>query len=142
MPIFVLRVPTETMSRLSTMLAHSQGSMLNVSRLTCNLGYSSTSVASYTDFFTDLLLLRRFKPYFHNVRKRLSKSPRTYVRDSGLLHTLLGIKSFDELLGHPVVRMSSEGFVIESILSVAPRVVKPYFYRTAAGSEIDVILGY
>ena len=141
-PMFRSRVPVETLSRLWTMLGHSQGSLLNVSKLAGSLGYSSPSVASYTDLFTDLLLLRRLQPYYCNVRKRLSKSPKTYVRDSGLLHALLGIRSYEELLGHPVVGMSWEGFVIESVLSVAPREVKPYFYRTAAGSEIDLVLDF
>ena len=141
-PMFRSRVPVETLSRLWTMLGHNQGSLLNISKLAGSLGYSSPSVASYTDLFTDLLLLRRLQPYYCNVRKRLSKSPKTYVRDSGLLHVLLGIRSYEELLGHPVVGMSWEGFVIESVLSVAPREVKPYFYRTAAGSEIDLLLDF
>ncbi len=140
--LFGSRVPVETMSRLWTMLAHNQGAMLNTSQLAGSLGYSSPTVSSYIDFFNDLLLLRRLQPYFRNVRKRLAKSPKTYVRDSGLLHALLGIRSFDELLGHPVVGMSWEGFVIECLLSVAPRDAKPYFYRTAAGSEIDLIIDY
>ena len=141
-PMFGSRVPVETLSRLWTMLAHNQGTQLNMSQLAGNLSYSSPSVALYTDLFSDLLLLRRLQPYFCNVKKRLVKSPKTYVRDSGLLHALLGIRSYDELLGHPVVGMSWEGFVIENILSVVPRVVKPYFYRTAAGSEIDLILDF
>ena len=140
--MFGSRVPVETLSRLWTMLAHNQGTQLNMSQLAGNLSYSSPSVALYTDLFSDLLLLRRLQPYFRNVQKRLVKSPKTYVRDSGLLHALLGIRSYDELLGHPVVGMSWEGFVTENILSVAPRVVRPYYYRTAAGSEIDLILDF
>lgn len=141
-PMFGSRVSVETLSRLWTMLAHNQGTQLNISQLAGNLSYSSPSVALYTDLFSDLLLLRRLPPYFCNVQKRLVKSPKTYLRDTGLLHALLGIRSYDELLGHPVVGMSWEGFVIENILSVAPRVVRPYFYRTAAGSEIDLILDF
>lgn len=141
-PMFGSRVPVETIGRLWTMLGHSQGSLLNISQLAGSLGYSSPSVASYVSLFVDLLLVRRLQPFYRNVRKRLVKSPKTYVRDSGILHALLGIQTFDELLGHPVAGMSWEGFVIESLLSVAPRVVKPYFYRTVAGSEIDLILDY
>lgn len=141
-PMFGSKVSAETLGRLWSMLSHNQGSLLNVSQLASSLGFSSPTVSSYIDLFCDLLLVRRLQPYFCNVRKRLAKSPKTYVRDSGLLHALLGIRSFDELLGHPVVGMSWEGFVIECLLSVAPSDLRPYFYRTAAGSEIDLIIDY
>lgn len=141
-PMFGSRVPVETIGRLWTMLGHSQGSLLNVSQLAGSLGCTSPTASSYVKLFVDLLLVRRLQPFYCNVRKRLAKSPKTYVRDTGILHALLGIRTYDELLGHPVAGMSWEGFVIESLLSVAPRVVKPYFYRTVAGSEIDLILDY
>ena len=102
------------------MLAHSQGSLLNAAKLAAGLGISSPTITSYLGLLVGLLLLRRLPPYLPNVRKRLVKSPKTYVRDSGLLHALLGIHSVDELLGHPVAGMSWEGFVLENLLAAAP----------------------
>ena len=122
------------------MLAHSQGSLLNAAKLAAGLGISSPTITSYLGLLVGLLLLRRLPPYLPNVRKRLVKSPKTYVRDSGLLHALLGIHSVDELLGHPVAGMSWEGFVLENLLAAAPEHVRAAFYRTAAGAEIDLVL--
>ncbi len=122
------------------MLAHSQGSLLNAAKLAAGLGVSSPTITSYLGLLVGLLLLRRLPPYLPNVRKRLVKSPKTYVRDSGLLHALLGIHSVDELLGHPVAGMSWEGFVLENLLAAAPEHVRAAFYRTAAGAEIDLVL--
>ena len=122
------------------MLAHSQGSLLNAAKLAAGLGISSPTITSYLGLLVGLLLLRRLPPYLPNVRKRLVKSPKTYVRDSGLLHALLGIHSVDELLGHPVAGMSWKGFVLENLLAAAPEHVRAAFYRTAAGAEIDLVL--
>ena len=122
------------------MLAHSQGSLLNAAKLAAGLGISSPTITSYLGLLVGLLLLRRLPPYLPNVRKQLVKSPKTYVRDSGLLHALLGIHSVDELLGHPVAGMSWEGFVLENLLAAAPEHVRAAFYRTAAGAEIDLVL--
>ncbi|MEC7417684.1 MAG: DUF4143 domain-containing protein [SAR324 cluster bacterium] len=122
------------------MLAHSQGSLLNAAKLAAGLGISSPTITSYLGLLVGLLLLRRLPPYLPNVRKRLVKSPKTYVRDSGLLHALLGIHSVDELLGHPVAGMSWEGFVLENLLAAAPEHVRAAFYRTAAGAGIDLVL--
>ena len=122
------------------MLAHSQGSLLNAAKLAAGLGIFSPTITSYLGLLVGLLLLRRLPPYLPNVRKRLVKSPKTYVRDSGLLHALLGIHSVDELLGHPVAGMSWEGFVLENLLAAAPEHVRAAFYRTAAGAEIDLVL--
>jgi len=88
----------------------------------------------------DLLLVRRLQPFQANVSKRLVKSPKVYVRDSGLLHALLGIKDFNSLSGHPVVGASWEGFVIENLLSSVPDRTLASFYRTSAGAEIDLVL--
>jgi len=88
----------------------------------------------------DLLLFRRLAPYHTNIGKRLVKTPKIYIRDSGLLHALLGIRNYAELAGHPVVGESWEGFAIENILSVTPVGTKPSFYRTSAGAEIDLVL--
>jgi len=139
-PIFGPRVPAETLRRLWTMLAHNQGSVLNASRLASGLEVSAPTVTRYVDLLVDLLLVRRLQPLHANVGKRLVKSPKVYVRDSGLVHALLGIEDHPELAGHPVVGASWEGFVIENLLAVAPRRTLPGFYRTAAGAEIDLVL--
>lgn len=139
-PQFGPRIPAETLERLWTMLAHNQGTLLNASRLAAGLSVSAPSVTGYIGLLVDLLLVRRLMPYHANVGKRLVKSPKTYVRDSGLLHALLGIENLDELAGHPVVGSSWEGFVIENLLQVAPERTLASFYRTAAGAEIDLLL--
>ncbi|MFT4024746.1 MAG: DUF4143 domain-containing protein [Flavihumibacter sp.] len=136
------RVPASTLNRLWTMLAHSQGSVLNASNLARGLDLSSTSIIRYLDLMTDLLLLRRLQPFASNTGKRLVRSPKVYVRDSGITHALLNISGYNELLGHPVVGGSWEGFVIENILSVLPTAIRPYFYRTADGAEIDLVLEF
>jgi predicted AAA+ superfamily ATPase len=139
-PMFGPRVPAETLERLWTMLAHCQGGLLNASKLAAGIGVSAPTVTSYLGLLVDLLLVRRLPPYHRNVGKRLVKSPKTYVRDSGLLHALLGIGDFDTLLGHPIIGASWEGFVIENLLAAAPVGTKAGFYRTAAGAEIDLVL--
>jgi predicted AAA+ superfamily ATPase len=139
-PMFGPRIPAETLERLWTMLAHCQGSLLNASKLASGIGVSAPTVGSYLGLLVDLLLLRRLPPYHRNVGKRLVKSPKTYVRDSGLLHALLGIGDFDSLLGHPVIGASWEGFVIDNLIAAAPAGTKAGFYRTAAGAEIDLVL--
>ena len=139
-PQFGPRIPAEILERLWTMLAHNQGTLLNASKLAGGLSVSAPTVTSYISFLVDLLLVRRLLPYHANVGKRLVKSPRTYVRDSGLLHALLGISDMNELAGHPVVGKSWEGFVIESLLSAAPERTQASFYGTAAGAEIDLVL--
>ena len=141
-PQFGPRIPAATLGSLWTMLSHGQGSLLNTSSLASALSLSAPTVAKYIDLLVDLLLLRRLLPYHANVRKRLVKSPRVYVRDSGLLHALLGIGDYNSLAGHPVVGASWEGFVIENLLSDLPYKTQPNFYRTAAGAEIDLILEF
>ena len=138
--MFGPRIPAETMERLWTMLAHGQGSLLNASNLGRSLSISTQSVTRYIDLLVDLLLVRRLRPYYANVGKRLVKSPKVYVRDSGLLHALLSIETLQRLSGHPVIGASWEGFVIENLLSVLPWRVQPFFYRTTVGAEIDLIL--
>lgn len=122
------------------MLAHSQGSLLNAAKLAGSLGVSSPTVSRYVDLLVDLLLVRRLQPVRPNVRKRLIKTPKVYVRDSGLVHTLLGIPGHNALSGHPVAGASWEGFVIENLLSVAPLGTRAGFYRTRAGAEVDLVL--
>ena len=139
-PSFGLRIPAETLRRFWTMLAHSQGGLLNISTHASGLGVSSTSVSRYLDLLVDLMLVRRLQPWHSNAGKRLVKSPKIFIRDAGLLHALLGIGSLEALLGHPVVGGSWEGYCIENLISVAPRGTEASFYRSAAGAEIDLVL--
>ncbi len=139
-PQFGPRIPAETLERLWTMLAHNQGTLLNASRLAAGLSVTAPTITSYIDLLVDLLLVRRLPPFRANTGKRLVKSPKVYVRDSGLVHTLLGIVDLTELAGHPVVGLSWEGFVIENLLAAAPERTQASFYRTAAGAEIDLVL--
>ena len=139
-PQFGPRIPAETLDRLWTMLAHGQAALPNASRLASSLSVSAPTITRYIDLLADLLLVRRLPPFHGNVGKRLVKSPKVYVRDSGLVHALLRIEDPDELAGHPVVGASWEGFVIESLLAAAPERTAASFYRTAAGAEIDLVL--
>ena len=134
------RVPAETLRRFWTMLAHVQGSTLNAAQLARGLAVDGKTVARYLDLLVDLLLVRRLPPLHANVGKRLVKSPKVYVRDGGIVHTLLGLDGRDAVLGHPVAGGSWEGFVLENLIGAAPERVKPWFYRTAAGAEIDLVL--
>ncbi len=139
-PDFYPRIPPLTLERLWTMLVHGQGGLLNAAKLAAGLGVSAPTVVSYVDLLAGLLLVRRLPPRHANVKKRLVKSPRVYVRDSGLAHALLRVADLNALLGHPVVGPSWEGFVIETLLGVAPWEVLPSFYRTANGAEADLVL--
>lgn len=134
------RIPATTLRRFWKMLAHLQGSNLNAAQLAAGLDVSSTTVLRYVDLMVDLLLVRRLQPWFVNAGKRLVKSPKVYVRDSGIVHQLLGITDFDDLVSHPVVGLSWEGFVIENLLCTVPRSTEAYFYRTSSGIEIDLLL--
>lgn len=139
-PQFGPRIPAQTLERLWTMLAHNQADLLNASRLASGLSVSAPTVTSYVDLLVDLLLVRRLPPFHANTGKRLVKSPKIYVRDSGIVHALLGIEDLNRLSGHPVVGASWESYVIENLLSVAPARTVASFYRTAAGAEIDLLL--
>jgi predicted AAA+ superfamily ATPase len=139
-PQFGPRIPAETLDRFWTMLAHGQGTLLNASRLAAGLSVKAPTIVRYIDLLADLLLVRRLPPFHANTGKRLVKSPKTYVRDSGILHALLGIKDHNALAGHPIVGASWEGFVVENLLAVAPERTLASFYRTAAGAEIDLVL--
>ncbi len=139
-PFFDRSVPLETMQRLWTMLAHLQGQPFNASTLADSLGIDYRKVIAYTDLLVDLLLVRRLQPFHANVGKRLVKTPVLYIRDSGLLHALLNISDWDALVKHPIVGASWEGFVIENLIAVAPEFTIPYFYRTSAGAEMDLVL--
>ena len=134
------RIPAETLRRFWTMLAHAQGGTLNAARLASGLGISGQSVVRYLDLLADLLLVRRLAPWTANVGKRLVRSPKIYVRDSGIAHALLGIGDLDTLLGHPVAGPSWEGFAIENLVAAAPPGTQSGFYRTAGGAEADLVL--
>jgi predicted AAA+ superfamily ATPase len=139
-PMLGPRIPAETLGRFWRMLAHNQGQLLNAARLAASLGVSGQSVARYLDILVDLLLVRRLQPWASNAAKRLVRSPKLYVRDSGVVHALLGIADREELLGHPVAGGSWEGFVIENLVAAAPPGAWVWFYRTSAGAEIDLLL--
>lgn len=124
------------------MLAHLQRGITNASQIAKSLELTSTTISRYLDLMVDLLLVRRLQPWTGNVGKRLVKTPKVYVRDSGITHALLNIQTYNDLLGHPVAGGSWEGFVIENILSVAPENVIPFYYRTSHGAEIDLILEF
>ena len=134
------RIPAETLRRFWVMLAHTQGGVLNAATLARGLGVDGRTVSRYLDLMVDLLLVRRLTPWRRNVGKRLIKSPKVYVRDSGIVHALLGLGSKEEILGHPIAGLSWEGSVIESLLSVAPDRTEASFYRASGGAEIDLVL--
>jgi hypothetical protein len=134
------RIPAETLRRFWTMLAHEQGQMVSHARIAAGLGVSGQTVSRYLDLMTDLLLVRSLRPWSRNVRKRLVRSPKVYVRDSGIAHALLGLRTRDDVLAHPVAGPSWEGYVIENLCAAAPRGTASWFYRSAAGAEIDLVL--
>ncbi|MCV6605799.1 MAG: ATP-binding protein [Porticoccaceae bacterium] len=136
------RIPAETLYRFWTMLAHSHGGILNAAQLARSLAVDGKTVARYLDLMVDLLLVRRLQPFHANIKKRLVKSPKVYVRDSGVVHALLNIPNRESLFGHPISGASWEGFVIDNLLANAPNGVLPSFYRTSAGAEIDLILEF
>ena len=138
--MFGPRIPASSLERLWTMLAHRQGTLLNASALARALDVSPQSVGRYVDLLVDLLLVRRLPPFHANVGKRLVRSPKVYVRDSGLVHALLGIGDLASLSGHPVVGQSWEGFVVETLLSVLPWRSSAWFYRTHGGAEVDLVI--
>lgn len=133
-------VPSNRLRRLWTMLAHEQGQLINFSKFGASLDLSSPTVKSYVELLEDLLLIRSIRPWMSNVGKRLVKSPKVYIRDSGIVHTLLQIGVLDNLLAHPVAGFSWEGLVIEHMLSVLPKNADYGFYRTSAGAELDLVI--
>lgn len=136
------RIPATTLMRFWTMLAHSQGELFNAAKMAGSLDISSLTTGRYLDLMVDLLLVRRLMPWYGNIKKRLVKAPRVYVRDSGILHSLLQIPDYENLLGNPILGKSWEGFVIEKILAILPSTINPFFYRTSAGAEVDLLLEF
>ena len=141
LPTMGVRVQAETLRRFWTMLAHLQGQLFNASQLGLALGGASHATATrYLDALVDTLMVRRLEPHLANVGKRLVKSPKVYVRDSGLLHALLGLATVRDLQGHPIAGLSWEGFVIEQVAAHLPTGAQMGFYRTAAGAELDLVI--
>lgn len=134
------RIPAETLRRLWTMLAHEQGQLVNAAKLASSLAVSGQTVARYLDLLSDLMLVRRLRPWSNNEGKRLVRTPKVYVRDSGIAHALLGLGTFDDVVGHPVAGGSWEGWVIENLLAVAPSATQAFFYRSSGGAEVDLVL--
>ena len=138
-PAFGIRVPSTTLRRFWQMLAHLHGQMWNASRLASGFGVSAPTVQHYLDILEATYMVRRLQPLHANLSKRLVKSPKIYLRDSGLLHALLGLRSLEDLAGHPVVGASWEGWVLEQIAQLLPSPWQLSFYRTAAGAELDIV---
>jgi predicted AAA+ superfamily ATPase len=134
-----VRVPSTTMRRFWTMVAHYHAQTWNGSELARALGVSQPTVRRYLDALTDALVVRQLQPWFANVAKRQVRAPKVYIRDSGLLHALLGVRHHDDLAGHPKVGASWEGFVIEQLLA-RPELTDPWFWATHAGAEIDLVV--
>lgn len=141
-PLYGSRLAAGKVRNLWTMLAHAQGGVANIAGLSRNLEIDGRTVTAHLDLLENMLLLRKLQPWHANVGKRLVKSPKLYIRDSGLLHELLGIGDSETLSGHPVIGGSWEGFVIENLLSCVPPWTEAYFYRTNSGAEIDLILKF
>jgi predicted AAA+ superfamily ATPase len=139
-PMFAPRLPSETIGRLWTMLAHQQGGLLNQARIASSLGVSNPTIDRYIDLLVDLQLIRRLRPWSTNAGKRLVRTPKVYVRDSGILHGLLELKTRNDVLGHPVCGPSFEGFCIDNLIAAAGAGRTAYFYRTQVGAEIDLVL--
>lgn len=139
-PLLGPRIPAQTLRKLWTMLAYEQAQMLNAVRLAASLGVSGQTVARYIDLLCDLLLVRRLQPWARQSSKRLVKTPKVYVRDSGLVHALLGLGTVADLLSHPVVGGSWEGWIIENLIASAPLHTQASYYRTAVGAEADLLL--
>lgn len=138
-PAFGIRVPGTTLRRFWQMLAHLHGQMWNASRLAAGFGISAPTVQHYLEILEATYMVRRLLPLHTNLGKRLVKSPKIYLRDSGLLHALLGVGSLDDLAGHPVVGASWEGWVLEQIAQLLGSQWQLSFYRTAMGAEMDVV---
>jgi len=139
-PQLGIKIPSMNLRRFWMMISHYHGQLWNASQIAKSLGLSAPTVRNYLDILTDTFIVRQLFPYHINIKKRLTKSQKVYIRDSGLLHAMLRIGSFEDLQGHPVVGNSWEGFVIEQIANFLPENTLLYFYRTLAGAEIDLVI--
>lgn len=139
-PLMGPQIPATRMKRFWTMLAHYHGQQIVLSELGKSLEVSQPTVKSYLDILTDFYMVRQIQPWAGNTKKRLVKSPKIYLRDTGILHKLLNISSFEDLLGHPILGASWEGFVIENIIVQLSGKWQYSYYRTTAQTEIDLVL--
>ena len=139
-PMLKSGIPPESVGRLLTMCAHYHGQFLNLEKLAGSMGVHAGTIRNYLDLLCGAFMMRRLPPFVANVKKRLIKAPKIYIRDSGILHTLLGIASLDDLFAHPVFGDSWEGFVLENILSSIPDWVSFGYYRTSHGAEMNLVL--
>jgi uncharacterized protein len=139
-PQFGLRIPAETLPRFWTMLAHIQAQILNAASLARGLAVDGKTVAGYLDLLVDLLVIRRLPAWHRNIGKRLVKSPKVHVRDTGIAHALLGIRDKGALLGHPVIGQTWESFILETLITTSPDGAEAHYYRTSNGTEIDLLL--
>jgi hypothetical protein len=139
-PQLGIQISSLTLRRFWSILAHMHGQLWNASHIARALGVSPPTVRYYLDILQETFVVRQLVPYHPNIKKRLVKSPKIYIRDSGLLHNLLRIKTFDDLYGHPAQGASWEGFIIEQIAGILPEDTPIYFYRTGAGAEVDLII--
>jgi hypothetical protein len=139
-PSLGIRIPATMLNRFWRMLGHSHGQLWNAHKIAGSLGVTQPTANHYLDVLEDTFVARQLRPYHTNLKKRLVKTPKVYLRDSGLLHALLQIQDLEDLLGHPSAGASWEGWVIEQILALAPDTWRPWFYRTSGGAEIDLLL--
>jgi predicted AAA+ superfamily ATPase len=143
LPALGVRIPATALRRFWVMLAHYHGQLWNASKIAGSLGVSAPTAKHYLDTLEDTFMIRQLPPFAANLKKRLVKSPKIYLRDSGLLHALLRLATYDDLLGHPVAGTSWEGWVIEQALAASGANgvhTRASFFRTAAGAEIDLVL--
>jgi predicted AAA+ superfamily ATPase len=140
LPLLGLSANSNVLRRLISMLAHNQGTLLNLANFSKSLGISSPTVSKYLGFLENAFIIRLLQPWHMNIKKRLVRSPKTYIRDTGTLHHILGIDDYNALLGHPILGPSWEGFVIEQIIDSAVQGLSFSFYRTAEGAECDLVI--
>lgn len=139
-PQLGIQIPSMHLRKFWTMLSHYNGQLWNASQLALSLGISAPTVRNYLDILEETFIVRQLPPFFSNLKKRLIKSPKIYIRDTGLLHALLRSKNLEDLQGHPGIGSSWEGFIVEQILQLIPNNWQSFFYRTNAGAEIDLLL--
>ena len=140
LPLLGLKAPIQSTEKLWMMLAHINGNLLNYSQISGSLGVSSNTVKSYIQFFEKSYLIRILPPFYTNTKKRLTKTPKLYFTDTGILHQLLRIYTLNDLFGHPGLGNSWESFVIQQVLNNLPEEIDTHFYRTQDGSELDLII--
>ena len=138
-PQMGFNIPAKTLERFWKVLSHSQGQTLNSSKLGDTLGKSSHTIKHYVDILEQAFIVRTLKPYIRNIKKRIIKAPKVYIRDTGLLHALLNIETGNELFGHSIYGISFESYVVENICYGLPK-WNLYFYRTSSGAELDLVL--